>query len=414
MFPLLSYLSAGYPALLHLISPFNTKAKAFLATRNGLLEDLKKWRHTNHGHLTWFHCASLGEFEMARPLMELIKNEKKTDLLLVTFFSPSGFEYRKNDPLCDGVFYLPFDGPTNPTKFIEIVQPNLAYFVKYEFWPGYMLALNKANVPVILVNGIFRTSQIFFKWYGTGMKRLLKKFAHLFVQYEPSARLLEKNGITNVTISGDLRFDRVAQMADKAIDYPFIKTFCEKGFTIVGGSTWPVEENILTEIVSHYGRSANKVNVLLVPHDISEGHLRKIERTFTDFHHVRLSAATKTSLAIANVLIVDSIGKLASSYRYADVSLIGGGFTGNLHNILESLVHGVPVFFGPKTDKFPEASYFVQEGVAFPIENTQQLIAQLDKLFTAPEELEKMRVISKAKTSLMKGAARKVFEEIYG
>lgn len=414
MSSLLSYLSAGYPALLRIISPFNAKAKAFLETRKGLVQDLDAWRTEHRGDLTWFHCASLGEFEMARPLMELIKNNKKTDLILVTFFSPSGYDNRKNDPLCDGVFYLPFDGPTTPQKFIKVVQPNLAYFVKYEFWPGYMMALNKANIPVILINGIFRPSQIFFKWYGTGMKRLLKKFAHLFVQYEPSALLLEQHGVQDVSVSGDLRFDRVSQMAEKAIDYPYIKSFCEKGFTLVGGSTWQQEEQLLTDVLTYFARSANKVNLLLVPHDISEQHIRKIERLFSDLHYVRLSAATETSLASANVLIVDSIGKLASSYRYADVSLIGGGFTGKLHNILESLVHGVPVFFGPNTDKFPEASYFMQEGAAVAIESAEDLQSQLEFLFQNPEKLAEMKLLSQTKTANMKGAAQKVFDEIYG
>jgi len=414
MSSLLSYLSAGYPALLRIISPFNEKAKAFLDTRKNLIADLESWRNQNQGDLTWFHCASLGEFEMARPLMELIKDNKKTDLILVTFFSPSGYEHRKNDPLCDGVFYLPFDGPRAPQQFIKVVQPNLAYFVKYEFWPGYMMVLNKANIPVILVNGIFRPSQIFFKWYDIGMKRLLKKFAHIFVQYEPSAFLLEKHGVQHVTVSGDLRFDRVAQMADKAIDYPFIKSFCDKGFTLVGGSTWQQEEQILADVLSYFSRSANKVNLLLVPHDISGQHIHKIERLFSDFHHVRLSAATETSLASANILIVDSIGKLASSYRYADVAIIGGGFTGKLHNILESLVHGVPVFFGPNTNKFPEASYFMQEGAAAAIESTERLIHQLEILIENPEKLEEMRIISQTKTANMKGAAQKVFDEIYG
>lgn len=401
-----------YFALIKLISPFYRRASEFISNRKNLWQDLEQWRKQHPQDITWFHCASLGEYEMARPLMQKIREKQKAGCLLVTFYSVSGYEQRKRDTLPDGIFYLPADGLNRPARFLNIIRPTYVFFVKYDFWPGYMEQLRKRRIPVILINGVFRENQYFFKWYGSGMLKLLKSFAHLFVQYEPSAVLLQKHGIDNISVSGDLRFDRVAQISENLIDQPLIRKFCQSGFTVIAGSSWPAEEELLSFAFSDLKKKG--VKLLLVPHDVSENHIRSIESLFTDFHCSRLSQASEALLPKYDVLIVDSIGKLAYSYPYARLALVGGGFSGKLHNILEALVHGVPVMFGPEIEKFQEATHFSSLGLAFEIKNAEDLTSRVLYLKEHPEELAQISAECRKQSASMKGAVDKVFTEIYG
>lgn len=409
---MLSLFTELYFFLIKLITPFYRRAGDFVKNRRTLWQDLKDWRDAHPGAITWFHCASLGEYEMARPLMQRIREMGKAQVLLVTFYSESGYEQRKRDILPDGIFYLPADGIKRPAQFMNIIQPAIAYFVKYDFWPGYMEQIKKRRIPAILINGAFREDQIFFQWYGGGMMKLLKSFAHLFVQYEPSAALLKKHGVDQVTVSGDLRFDRVAQISDNLVDQPLIRKFCQSGFTLIAGSSWPVEEELLANAFGPLEKKG--VKLLIVPHDVSENHIRSIELLFTDFHCERLSQAREALLSKYDVMIVDSIGKLAYSYPYAKIALVGGGFSGKLHNILEALVHGVPVMFGPETEKFPEAIYFHRHGLAFEIKSADELSTKVLYLKENPAELAQISALCRKQTASMKGAVNKVFEEIYG
>lgn len=409
---MLSIFTEIYFALIKLVAPFYPRAAGFVRNRKTLWTDLSAWRQNHPGHLTWFHCASLGEYEMARPLMQRIKENGKAEVLLVTFYSESGYEHRKRDILPDGIFYLPADGVKRPAKFLDIIRPDIVYFVKYDFWPGYMERLKRMRIPVILINGVFREEQIFFRWYGGGMLRLLKSFAHLFVQYALSAELLNKHGIEQVTISGDLRFDRVAQISENLIDQPMIRKFCQSGFTVIAGSSWPLEEELLAGSLEKLRKKG--IKLLVVPHDVSEQHIRSIATCFTDFHTERLSLAREAMLHKYDVLIVDSIGKLAYSYPYAKMALVGGGFTGKLHNILEALVHGVPVMFGPETQKFQEATYFKKLGLAFEVKDAEELSTRVLYLKDHPDEWAQISAECRKQTAAMKGAVHKVFEEIYG
>ncbi len=406
------FVSEIFYLLLRCAAPFYPKAKAFIRARKEIFPELTEFRRRNPGHLTWFHCASLGEYEMAKPLMQMIRENGKTDVLLVTFFSSSGYDQRKTDPLPDGVFYLPADGNRRAARFLEIVKPDLAYFVKYDFWPGYIYRLKQTGVPAILINAVFRKEQIFFKSYGTGMLQLLKSFAHIFVQYAPSAELLAQQGIHQVSISGDLRFDRVAQISENRVTLPLIQKFCDTGFTVIAGSSWPAEETLLASVYRNLQKKG--IKILIVPHDVSENHLQNIENLFTDFHCQRLSRCSETLLPKTDVLMVDTIGKLVYSYPYAQLALVGGGFSGKLHNILESLVHGVPVLFGPNIRRFQEAEYFVKQGSAFAVHNAETLTQKILFFRENPLELARISEQCRAQTAQMKGAVLKVYHEIYG
>jgi 3-deoxy-D-manno-octulosonic-acid transferase len=398
-----------YFLLLRLSAIFNARAMNWVTGRKGLFIDLKKWRQEHSGSVIWFHCASLGEFEMAGPLMGKLKAQGKSENLLVTFYSPSGFGVKVHDPLPDGVFYLPADGLLNPQKFLNIIKPEIIFFVKYEFWLGYLWEIKKSEIPCYLVNGSFRNDQIFFRWYGSIFRKALLTFKTIFVQYPASETLLKAWGIKNVVTTGDIRFDRVAQLAAEKKSLPFLNTFIGNHLTLVGGSTWPLEEQLLLRAILQL----TDINLIIAPHDVSVSHISEIEKMFSGFNTLRYSQANDSNTLEADVLIIDSIGKLSSVYAYADFALIGGGFTGALHNILEASVHGVPVFFGPLTVKFPEADFFVGNGLAFHILKSSDLVKQIKQWQSKPEQLKSLKVKGKQLTSELKGAAAKIVEEIY-
>lgn len=414
MVQLLPYFSSAYFWLMQRVSPFYSRARDFINTRTDIFLALEQWKTNRNGNVMWFHCASLGEFEMARPLMQLLKDKQKAENLLVTFYSPSGYNQRHKDPLPDGVFYLPFDGKKNAERFISIVNPTLVFFVKYDFWPGYLLALKRNRIPVFLVNASFNAGQIYFKWYGKAYGKLLHYFEHIFVQYKQSAILLANAGAEQVSVSGDLRFDRVAQIARNAVEMPVIEKFCENWFTVVAGSSWQPEERLLAETLSLLKNSKCRIKVLLVPHDVSERHLSEAEQIFTDSHCIRLGRATPAQIEKAQVLIVDSVGKLASAYRYGQMAVVGGGFSGKLHNMLEPLVHGLPVITGPITEKFPEAEYFRQKGLAFSVQSPEVMANLITEFYNNPEKLQNLKSLAREEMKLMEGAAVKVYTALYG
>lgn len=305
----------------------------------------------------WFHAASLGEFEQGRPLMERLRREHPEKKILLTFFSPSGYEVRKNYDGADLVCYLPFDTPLNARRFVKLARPEAAFFIKYEFWRNYIEVLYKRGIPCYSVSSIFRENQIFFRPYGRGYARCLSRMTHLFVQNETSRRLLEGIGVTNVDVVGDTRFDRVLDIRNAAKPLPLAERFAGCWKVLVAGSSWPQDEEI---IIPYFNKHPN-LKLVLAPHVVSEEHLQAIERQLAR-PALRYSKATPKAVAEADCLIIDCYGLLSSIYRYASMAYVGGGFGVGIHNVPEAAVYGVPVIIGPNNKKFREAQALLRCG----------------------------------------------------
>lgn len=335
----------------------------------------------------WFHAASLGEFEQGRPLIEEIRRTHPEYKILQTFFSPSGYEVRKDYKGADIVCYLPLDTPRNVKRFIELAHPSKAFFIKYEFWKNYLSELKKQGIPVYSVSSIFRPGQVFFRWYGrlAGYTDVLKCFEHLFVQNEESVNLLKGIGITDTTIVGDTRFDRVLDICHKAKELPLVERF--KGnndHTFVAGSSWAPDEDIFIP----YFNAHPEMKLIIAPHVIDEAHLSEIISKLTR-PVVRYSKATLENVQQADCLIIDCFGLLSSIYRYGDVAYIGGGFGVGIHNTLEAAVYGIPVLFGPNNKKFLEAQGLKACKGGFEIQGTDDFKSLMDLFFTNYAVLDK-------------------------
>ena len=305
----------------------------------------------------WFHAASLGEFEQGRPLMERLRREHPEKKILLTFFSPSGYEVRKNYDGADLVCYLPFDTPLNVRRFVKLARPEAAFFIKYEFWRNYIEVLYKRGIPCYSVSSIFRENQIFFRPYGRGYARCLSRMTHLFVQNETSRRLLESIGVTNVDVVGDTRFDRVLDIRNAAKPLPLAERFAGCWKVLVAGSSWPQDEEI---IIPYFNKHPN-LKLVLAPHVVSEEHLQAIERQLAR-PALRYSKATPKAVAEVDCLIIDCYGLLSSIYRYASMAYVGGGFGVGIHNVPEAAVYGIPVIIGPNNKKFREAQALLRCG----------------------------------------------------
>jgi len=344
--------------LIPVVNPFikKGKTKQFLEAQ---LRSIPSEPLEKSGLRYWFHCASLGEFEQARPLMEALKSKNANNSIVVTFFSPSGFQQRHNYALADLVMYLPLDGPNSARKILNYLQADAAIFVKYEIWYFYLKALFKRKTPVFLISAVFREKQFLFSNLGKFLFNLLPQYKGIFVQDKNTFALLESMGLKNVILSGDTRYDRVKQLSKLAQENEKIAVFKGNKQLIILGSSWPEEERILH---AFYLKNPNhEYKFLIVPHDVSEGHINDIVNRFSEYHP---QLYTNTEIAESNVMVLNTIGNLASAYLYADMAFIGGAFGKGLHNILEALAYGVPVVFGPNTQKYPEAALALEAGVA--------------------------------------------------
>lgn len=370
----------SYGAAIAAAGLFNSKARLFRQGRKGLLEKMEK--EVDHScPIIWFHCSSVGEFEQARPLIEWYKENHKGYRILLTFFSPSGYEMRKNYPLADWVFYMPLDTAGNAKAFLDIVKPQKAIFIKYEFWYNYLHELRERGISTYIVSAIFRPEQAFFKPYGKLFREMLCSFTALFVQDIHSRELLESIGIKdNVVVCGDTRFDRVNQITSASREFPLIREFCKNSFAVLAGSTWPPDEQILAATIKNF----SKAKLVIAPHEIHKEHIEKILAMFKGYRTVLYSELEKggsaTDAAQANVLVIDCLGILSSIYRYGDFAYIGGGFGTGIHNILEAATYGIPVAFGPKYHKFKEARDLVARQGATSIRSQEEFYALLDKL----------------------------------
>lgn len=369
---------SAYSLAIRLVAPFNEKASLL---SKGRKEVWKKIHNIHRGNerLVWFHAASLGEFEQGRPVIEKLRQAEPETKILLTFFSPSGYEIRKNYTGADYILYLPADTKRNAIRFIETFRPDTAVFVKYEFWFHYLQELHNRQIPTYLISAIFRAEQPFFKSWGSLHRRMLGFFKCLFVQDEQSVKLLSDIHINHVRLTGDTRFDRVKQIADAARDIEKVAAFCNQQPAVVCGSTWPPDEDILLDYINHY---TGTYKWIIVPHEIGENHIKSIlDKCRKKIIHYSQIA---NNPAEYDVLVIDCIGLLSAIYRYGNIAYIGGGFGAGIHNTLEAAVYGIPVIFGPKYQKFNEAVSLIREGGAFSIQSGTELAEVLNSLIGTP------------------------------
>lgn len=372
---------------LGLVAPFHKKAKLMIEGHEDTYEILKSKIDTASKYV-WFHVASLGEYEQALPMIEIIKKEKPNYKILLTFFSPSGYEVQKNNELVDIVCYLPTDRRKNVKRFLDLAQPDIAIFIKYEFWYNFIHELYLRGTPVYLVSAIFRPNQLFFKPWGNVFKKILHYYTQLFVQDKQSEQLLKKHGLTNVTVMGDTRMDRVIKIKEDALDLPLVDRFAtlkKNQSVLVAGSSWPEDENLL---IGYFNKHAY-LKLIIAPHLINEDHLKQIESKLKR-PSIRYSQAEKEDMSMYNYdcLIIDNFGLLSSIYRYGQIAYIGGGFGAGIHNLPEAAVYGMPVIFGPNHKKFLEAKELLKSGGGFSISNEAELNKVLKDFVTSPEDLE--------------------------
>ena len=393
---------------LRVISLFNKKIKLFV---DGRKETFKKLENSisKNDKVIWIHCASLGEFEQGRPIIEKLKEKYKNHKVVLTFFSPSGFEVRKNYKEVDVVCYLPIDTKSNTRKFIELVHPEMAIFVKYEFWPNILKELKNKNIQTILVSGIFRENQIFFKPFGVWMRKSLQTFSHFFVQDENSEKLLASIRIHNVTISGDTRFDRVHEITQQDNSLDFIEEFKHNQLTFVAGSTWKEDEEFIIDYINN--SASEKYKFIIAPHNINQKETKELQSNINT-KTVLFSEKENQNLKEAQVFIIDTIGILTKIYSYADIAYVGGGFETGLHNILEPATFGIPIIIGPKYDKFKEAVDLVNEGGCFVVYTKEEFNSQLKELFNDTDDRMKKGKITKKFISQNIGATNIILNYI--
>ena len=356
----------------------------------------------------WFHAASLGEFEQGRPLMEQLRRDHPEFKILLTFFSPSGYEVRKNYEGADIICYLPIDTIRNARRFLRTIRPVMAFFIKYEFWYNYLHILSHRGVPVYSVSSIFRPGQVFFRWYGRQYGHVLKCFTHFYVQNDVSRQLLATLGITNVTVVGDTRFDRVLQIKEAAKDLPAVSTFADGHRVFVAGSSWQPDENIFIPFFNEHP----DWKLIIAPHVISEEHLQQIEKLLAERKVVRFTDATQENVKDAEVLIVNCFGLLSSIYRYADVTYVGGGFGVGIHNTLEAAVWDVPVIFGPNNQRFQEAQGLKACGGGLEITSADDFRYVMERFVTDPQAIAEAGRQSGAFVQKMTGATQKILADV--
>jgi len=383
---------------------FHPKARLFVNGRTKLFTRLQSDFITNTYQVVWMHCASLGEFEQGRPVLEAIRKEFPAFKILLTFFSPSGYEVRKNYTGADYIYYLPWDSRTQARRFIELTKPTLAIFVKYEFWHHYTLALKQNAIPIISISSIFRGDQSFFQWYGGFFRSILKRFDHFFVQNQQSEALLKGIGITQVTLTGDTRFDRVRAITTQNTSIEVAKNFKGTDRVFVIGSLWQEDLEVLAPFINEHKQS---LKFIIAPHEISEHFLMQIEKSI-DAKSIRFSQAGD-EVSDYTVLIIDNVGMLSKLYRYGEIAYVGGAFGKGLHNILEAACYGMPIFFGNRNyEKFKEATELIMRGGAFAVGNYSELELNYEQMISRPENFMLACEVTKAYIHENLGATDKI------
>ena len=397
-----------FPVVIFVSSVFgNTKARLWLSGRKDIFARIREQLKPNEKRV-WIHAASLGEFEQGRPLIEKIRKLYPEFKIFLTFFSPSGYEIRKNYSGADYVFYLPLDIRSNAKQFIDLVQPEKVLFIKYEFWYNYLTELKSRGIPVYLCSAIFRDNQVFFSWYGVWFRNMLSSFTWFFVQNKLSKSKLETIGFSNATITGDTRFDRVYDIATQSHEIETVQTFVGQRYCLVAGSTWQPDEELLSKYIND---SQLPIVYIIAPHEIDGSHILRLENSIQK-KSIRFSEIKNNPLTDYQVLIIDNIGILSSLYRYGKVAYIGGGFGKGIHNILEAAAFGLPVIFGPNHNKFQEALDLVNQGGAFAISDFNSIKIRLDTLFTDQKFLIESGLIAENFVKQNVGATDKILSHM--
>ena len=394
--------------IVKLLALFSPKIKLFVDGRKIVFQTLES-KISSSDKTIWFHAASLGEFEQGLPVMEKIKEEFPNHKIVVTFFSPSGYEVRKNNSIADTCIYLPLDTKSNAQKFLKLVHPDLVFFIKYEYWPNYLNELKKLNIKTYLISGIFRENQAFFQWYGGFYRNALKAFDYFFVQNESSKLLLQKLGYKNVKISGDTRFDRVVSILERDNSLDFIKLFKNNTIAIVIGSSWPKDESLL---VNYINQTNEKVKFIIAPHNIKVEQIQELRNSITK-KTVLFSEKENTNLSNYDVLIVDTIGILTKIYSYAEIAYVGGGF-GNpgIHNILEPATFGIPIIVGPNFTNFAEAVALVHQEGCVCVANQNELNDAFSNLISNEDIRHEKGHICSTFVQMNKGATDVIMKHI--
>jgi 3-deoxy-D-manno-octulosonic-acid transferase len=400
---------ALYAQIAKIIALWNPKAKQWVDGRKDIFEHMAR-KINKADKVIWLHVASLGEFEQGRPIIEQVRKEHPEYKILLTFFSPSGYEIRKNYDGADYIFYLPIDTPQNVKHFLDIAHPEIAIFVKYEFWLNYLYELKARNVRTFVISAIFRADSVFFKWYGSRWRQALDSYEQIFVQNEESQALLHEIGFDNVTIAGDTRFDRVAAIAQAAKKIDIVERFKGDSRLFVAGSTWGPDEDILQELIN----DNPKIKFVIAPHEMNEGRINKIIEATTEGAVRYTQCDEQTSFEGVQVLILDTVGILSSVYGYASWSYIGGGFGVGIHNTLEAATFALPIAFGPNYKKFKEARDMVALGVATKVESTEDLQKWFTPLRDNEQTLQQVSTTAKEYTSKHQGATSLIMKIVFG
>ncbi len=398
----------GYYLLVKIVSIRNEKARKWILGRKDIFERLRETIQPGE-RIFWFHASSLGEFEQGRPVIEAIRKLKPGYKILLTFFSPSGYELRKDYKYADYIFYLPLDTKRNASRFIEIVQPEKVFFIKYEFWYHYLTQLKEAGIPTYIFSALFRPSHIFFKPWGKWYLKAIRAYEHIFVQNQESFDILHKFGFKNISVSGDTRLDRVGEIADAAPGLDKLEIFCASQKAIIAGSTWPEDEDLFIPYVNSCepGRK-----FIIAPHEVTPQSLARISGAL-EKQYAFYSTALPEELLKADVLIVDGYGYLVSVYRYGMLAYVGGGFTSGIHSILEPAVFGLPVIFGPEYHKFQEALDMLSIGAAACIHNYEELEKEITGYISDPEKLSHDSTLARNYVNKNRGASKDIVKYLF-
>ena len=394
--------------LLKIVALFSPKMKLFVDGRKEVFPVLEQKIKPTEKTI-WFHAASLGEYEQGLPVIEKIKEQFPSHKIILTFFSPSGYEVRKNNTVADVTVYLPLDTQKNAQQFLQLVHPDLVFFIKYEYWPNYLAELKKRNTKTYLISGILRKNQLFFKWYGGFYRDALDAFTYFFVQNETSKKLLLQVGKTNVSVSGDTRFDRVAAILEKDNSLGFISQFKDNTLTIVVGSSWPKDENLLVDFIN-----SNTLNIkfIIAPHNIKEEQIQALKNSITK-KTVLFSEKEGKNLADFDVFIIDTIGILTKIYSYADIAYVGGGFgNSGVHNLLEPATFGVPILIGPNYSHFAEATALVNMEACISINNSKELDEAFKNLIQNDDIRQEKGHMCSTFVQMNKGATANILKHI--
>ncbi len=403
-------------AALYLVSPFKRKANLLLCGRRSTLgsiaqkmDSIRASRSADtkaKAHTTWIHAASLGEFEQARNFIDRLREQSPNEIIIVTFFSPSGYVPRANYPAADGVFYLPADTKANARKVVEAIDADCVVFVKYEFWYYYLREIERSGAQLLLISALFQKKSQFFKWYGGFFRGMLHKFSHLFVQDKYSAKLLYRIGIANVTVAGDTRFDRVLEIAQQAKELQIVESFTSQATqTLIVGSSWEEDEKLIAKLT----QDKKELKVIIAPHNVNDDNIERIKKLFQSRTIALYTQSTPEDVTQAEVLIIDCIGILSRVYRYGSLAYIGGGFGSGIHNILEAATWGLPVIFGPKYQRFAEAHDLIELGGGVSVKNLTELESAFENTIG---DLENRSKISREYVQRKAGATERILQYI--